>query len=334
MKITSSGDMAQSYAMQSRNSALKVDIERLTLELSSGRVADVRKAVSGNSAYLNDLERNLTRLDGFDLATNEARQFANGVQTALSRMGDLNAGFRDSLLVSSTSSLSESASSLLHQAKTTLNDMISTLNTSVAGRSLFAGTAIDTAPIAPAVGLLSGLSAAVAGAGSVDDIMLSAQAWFDDPAGFGTIGYRGEDTALAPFPISGNSSATFDLRGNDPGLRDLLKIYAIMALADDPALGLSAAPQGELFQKSLPGIVSAGGPIIELQAKVGFAESRIEGVAVRNSAERTTMEVALNNLLAVNPYETATELEQVQFQLQSLYAITSRMSQLSLVNFL
>jgi flagellar hook-associated protein 3 FlgL len=249
-------------------------------------------------------------------------------------MGDLNAGFRDSLLVSSTSSLSESASSLLHQAKTTLNDMISTLNTSVAGRSLFAGTAIDTAPIAPAAGLLSGLSAAVAGAGSVDDIMLSAQAWFDDPAGFGTIGYRGEDTALAPFPISGNSSATFDLRGNDPGLRDLLKIYAIMALADDPALGLSAAQQGELFQKSLPGIVSAGGPIIELQAKVGFAESRIEGVAVRNSAERTTMEVALNNLLAVNPYETATELEQVQFQLQSLYAITSRMSQLSLVNFL
>lgn len=334
MKITSLGDLAQSYSMQSRNSSIKNDIQRLTLELSSGRVADVRAAVGGNSAYLNDLERSLTKLDGFDLATNEAGQFATSVQTALSRMGDLNASFRDTLLTSSSAALGENSDSLLKQAKVTLDDMISTLNTSTGGRSLFAGTAIDTAPIAPASDLLAALGAAVAGAGSVDDIIAAADAWFNDPAGFGAVGYLGAATSLEPFALGQDESARFDLRADDPVLKDMLKNFAIMALADDPALALTKAQQNELFQKSIPSVLAVETPIIDLQVTVGFAQSRIEALTVRNSAERTAMEMARNDLLGINPYETATELEQVQFQLQSLYAITSRMSQLSLVNYL
>ena len=60
----------------------------------------------------------------------------------------------------------------------------------------------------------------------------------------------------------------------------------------------------------------------------------MELISARNEAEETSLEFARNSLLAADPFETATELENVQFYLQSLYTVTARNSQLNLVNFL
>ena len=334
MQIGSLGDLAQSYSMQSRNAALKTDIQRLTLELASGKVSDVRKAIGGNTAYITDIERSLTELNGYDLAAREASQFAAGVQNALSRINDVSTEFRNTLLTSSSSALGEASSALITQAQGSLDDVISAINTNVGGRSLFSGTATDVTALASSEILLSDLVVSMAGAGTVDDMLAAATAWFDDPAGYAATGYLGSDTALAPISLSDGAAAEFELRGDDPALRKVLQGLAIIAVADDPALGLSAGQKGELLQKATPEILGASGRIIDLQAKIGFSEARIETNIVRQSAKRATLEMARNELLSINPYETATELEQVQFQLQSLYAITSRMSQLSLVNFL
>lgn len=334
MYIGSNGDLAQSYAMQSRNSALKQDIQRLTLELSSGQVADLRSAVGGNTAYVNDLERSLTKLDGFELATKEAGQFASGVQNALARIGDLNKSFGSTLLTSANSALSETSSSILTQAKGAFSDAINAMNTTVSGRALFSGISTDAQPIAPAEDILTALGVAMAGAGTVDDMLVAAESWFDDPAGFGSIGYLGSAISLAPVALSNEDNAQFALRGDDPVFRDTLRNFAVIALADDPSLGLTSAQKTELFQKTTDSVLGATTAVVDLQAKVGFSESQIEAISVRQSAERSSLEIARNDLLAIDPYQTATELEQVQFQLQSLYAITSRMSQLSLVNYL
>jgi flagellar hook-associated protein 3 FlgL len=334
MQTGSLGDLAQSYAMQSRNTVLKQDIQRLTTELASGQIADVRQAISGNTAYANDLERSLTKLNGYDLSTTEAGQFAGGMQNALTRIGDLNTAFRDTLISTTSLGLIETSSSVLTQADHTLDGIINAMNTSVSGRSLFAGASTDIQPIAPKEDLLDGLRTAVLGAISVDDVLTAAQAWFDDPAGFASIGYQGADTSLAAISLSEQESAQLDLRGDNAVFKDTLMYLATIALADDPTLGLTEAQQSELIQKSLATAVNSSGQIIGLQAEVGISESKIETASVRNSAERSSLEIARNDLLSIDPYQAATELEQVQFQLESLFAITSRMSQLSLVNFL
>jgi flagellar hook-associated protein 3 FlgL len=334
MQTGSLGDLAQSYAMQSRNTVLKQDIQRLTTELASGQIADVRQAISGNTAYANDLERSLTKLNGYDLSTTEAGQFAGGMQNALTRIGDLNTAFRDTLISTTSLGLSETSSSVLTQADHTLDGIINAMNTSISGRSLFAGASTDIQPIAPKEDLLDGLRTAVLGAISADDVLTAAQAWFDDPAGFASIGYQGADTSLAAISLSEQESAQLDLRGDNAVFKDTLMYLATIALADDPTLGLTEAQQSELIQKSLATAVNSSGQIIGLQAEVGISESKIETASVRNSAERSSLEIARNDLLSIDPYQAATELEQVQFQLESLFAITSRMSQLSLVNFL
>lgn len=334
MQIGSLGDLAQSYAMQSRNTVLKQDIQRLTTELASGQVADVRQAVAGNAAYINDLERSLTKLDGYDLATIEAGQFAGGMQNALTRIGDLNTTFRDTLLTTTSSGLGETSNNVYALAENTLDGVISAMNTNVSGRAVFAGTSTDVQPIAPKEDLLNALRTAVSGASGVDDILTAAQAWFDDPAGFANIGYLGSDTSLAAVSLADQESAQLDLKGDNSAFKDTLRYLATIALADDPALGLTEAQQSDLIQKSISSAVSSSDAIIDLQATVGVSEGYIEAVSVRNSTERSSLQIARSDLLSIDPYQAATELEQVQFQLESLFAITSRMSQLSLVNFL
>lgn len=334
MNYGSLGDLSRAYAMQTRNTSLKQDIERLTTELSTGQTADLRTAVGSNAAYVSDLERSLTKLDGYDLATLEAGQFASGVQTALTYIDDLNDSFRDSMLNTSGSALGAGTTTSVSMAYQTLGSVIGALNTSVGGRSVFSGMATDTAPLAPVDDLLADLSSVMAGAGSVDDMMAAAKTWFDDPAGFGATGYLGSDTALAPMALSDVESVSFDIRADDPALRETLRNLAMVALADDPALALTTTQQSEMIDKTTANVVSSSGALIDLQAMVGVTENRIETLSVRNSAERSALEIARNDLLSIDPFQSATELEQVQFQLESLYAITSRMSQLSLVNYL
>lgn len=334
MKIGSRGDLAHTYAMQFRQSALKQDIQRLTLEISSGQVADTRKALGGNTAYLADLDRSMTRLNAYDLATQEAMMFAGGVQNALTHISGLSNAFRNEVIAGSISAFGGTSTSIPVHAKNTLEQIVSALNTDVAGRSLFSGTATDTIPIAPAEEILAALRTAIAGIGNVDDILAAATAWFDGPAGFGAVGYRGSDVGLAPIALSDSAKAQFDLRGDDPVVRDLLRNLAVLALAEDPALALTGTQKNELLQKSTPGVLTSNDEMIRLQAKVGVIENRIETMSVRHSSERSAFEMARSNLLSIDPFEAATELEQVQFQLQSLYAITARSSKLSLVNFL
>ena len=334
MQITQFGDMAQAYTMRSHNTAIKQEMQRLSTEIATGQISDVRKITNGSTAYLNDLERSLTKLVGYEMAAREAAQFANGMQTALTRISDLNATFQATLLTAQNAAFGDTSTSILAEAKATFGQVISAMNTSISGRTIFAGAATDTQPIAPPADILSALGTALIGAGNVDDMLTSAQAWFDDPGGFGAIGYLGSNTSLSAISLSDNDAAQFEIRGDDPSLRDTLRNLALIALADDPALGLTKAQQTELFQKSSNNVMSAGESLIRLQAKVGLSENQIEVLTVRHTSERTSLQMARNDLLSIDPYYAATELEQVQFQLQSLYAITSRMSQLSLVNYL
>ncbi len=334
MQIGSVSDLSQSHSMQTRTTKLKTEIERLTQELSSGQVADVRTALGGNMAYVNDLERSLQKNGSYEKVTVEAGQFAGSIQTALEHVNTLSTELGSALLVSASSGFGETSDLVAREAEESLQAVIGALNTSVGGRALFGGTATDASPLVSAEELMAAVSNAVAGAGSVDDILAAAEAWFDDPAGFGSIGYQGSDTSLAPVALSEHESARFDLRADDPALRDVLRAFALVAIADDPAMGLTQAQRGDLYQKSAAAVFEAQDGVVDLQASTGVTERLVETVTVRNSAEQNALEFARNGFLAADPYQNATELEAVQFQLQSLYAITSRMSQLSLVNFL
>ena len=332
--MMSIGDLAQSFVLRNRNAALKQDMLRLTQELSTGQITDIRGALAGNHTYLTEIERNLTVLDGYDVATTEATIFANATQTALARIQDVGNELANSLMIKGNSTVGSLSTDTAAEAKASLATIVATLNTKAAGRSVFGGTATDRPAVASVETLLAGLKSAIAGAATPADMVLNAKAWFDDPAGFDAIAYQGADKPLAAISLSDTEEVRFDLRATEPRLKDVLLFAGLAALADDPALAFADTQKAELFVEAGTSMLGARDAVIALRSRIGFVEAQIDGIATRNAAERTSAEFEKTSLLQVDPYETATKLEEVQFQLQSLYAVTAKMSQLSLVNFL
>jgi flagellar hook-associated protein 3 FlgL len=334
MSTTSLGDLAQSFTLRQRNATLRTEMSRLTEELSTGRVSDVRQVLQGNYSYLTDLERKLDVLNGYKVTTTEATHFAAATQSALERVENIGEALSSSLITSGNSAVGTAVKDTVAEARNALEALMATLNTKVSGRSLFGGTATDRPPLADADDLLSALGTALSGATNVADIQTAAQAWFDDPAGFDALIYQGSDTALSPFALSDTEKVSLDVRATDPRLKDLVRLVAVTALADDASLTLSTPDKAQLFVESGTMMLGARDGVISLRAGVGYAEARVDSAATRNAAEMTSLDFARGELLGVDPYETATKLEDIQFQLQSLYSVTVRMSQLSLVNFL
>ncbi len=334
MSSVSLGDLSHSFLLQRRSVSLRQDLARLTDELSSGRVADVRDVLSGNHNYLSGLERSIAVLEGFSVATTEATFFTGAVQTSLDRIQEFSGQLGIDLIMASGGPVGVISGSPSENAEKQLESIMNTLNGAIAGRSMFAGTATDGPALESTETLLTELMTAVSGQTTPEDIIAAAETWFSDPAGFDALIYTGSDTALAPFSLSETESVSLDIRANDPTLKEVLKNIAVAALASDPTLGLSVKQQSELFGIVGLGLQSDQDLITDLRSRVGLAEARIDQIAVRNQAEETSTEFARNSLLEADPFETATRLESVQFQLQSLYSVTVRNSQLSLVNFL
>jgi flagellar hook-associated protein 3 FlgL len=334
MKPVSLGDLSQSFMLQRRSVSLRTDMSRLTDELSSSRIADVREVLAGNHNYLSGLERSLEVLDAYSVATSEATYFTAAMQDSLNRVQDYGGQLGIDLLMASGGPVGAIAGSPAENARTQLNNIMNTLNDDIAGRSMFAGTTTNIAPLEDAETLLDELLTALVGQTTPQDIATAANAWFDDPAGFDALIYNGSDTALAPFVLSDTERVSVDVRANDPALKELIKNTALAALADDPALALTVPQKSELFGITGIALQSNQDQITQLRSEIGLTEARIETISARNQAEETSTEFARNALLEADPFGTASQLENVQFRLQSLYAVTVRSAQLSLVNFL
>ena len=334
MTATSIGDLAQSFLLRHRNSALKQDMARLTQELATGQVADKRQTLAGNHNYLTQLERNIEVLAGYKVSLTEATIFADNTQTALGRFQEVGEELANSLVISGGSTVGAQSNDIAQEARTAMSVLVGTLNTRSAGRALFGGTATDRAPLASAETLISALSMTASAATTPGELLAAVDAWFDDPSGFDAVMYQGGTKTLAPVQISDTETVSLDITATEPRLKNMLKFASLAALAGDSSLNFSRSQQAEIFLEAGTSLLGARDQVTALRSKVGGVEAQIDNATARHAAELTSTNYEKDALLSVDPYEAATKLEEVQFQLQSLYSVTVRMSQLSLVNFL
>ena len=334
MRSSSIGDLAQSFLFQRRSVALRQDLNRLTDELSSGKVADVREVLAGNHNYLTSLERSLETFKGYSVANTEAGYLTAAMQASLERVQDAGGQLGLDLLLASGGPIGIVSGNPAQNARTQLENIVSSLNDDIAGLSLFAGTATNRTPLPSADVLIDRLRLAVAGETTPVGILNAAKTWFADPLGFDTEIYDGSSVALAPFSLSETEKIPLDVKVTDPAIKDLLMHTALASLADDPSLSLSVDAKLEFFRMTGIGLQSNQDQLTSLRSKIGLIQQRIEVISARNVAEETSIEFARNALLLADPFDTATALENVQFHLQSLYSVTVRSSQLSLVKFL
>ncbi|UXX82268.1 flagellin [Roseovarius pelagicus] len=334
MTLTSIGDLAQTFVMRRQNAALKSRMSQLTLELATGRSADLVRHLGGNMTWLSDIEHQTVVQGGYQTAAREAGITAGAMQSALGRVHELARDLGANAVVAGSTVGSTARNTAAVEARGALEAMIAALNISVAGRPVFAGTDLSTPPLLAGEGLLDAARSATAGAVTAADVASALDVFFGPGGGFETDVYQGNTDDVAAIRLGAGAAVQLSIRADDVALRSVMKNTVMTALADDPGLMLDDAARDTLIGWGAEGLLTQSDALVEIQANLGFAESRIAQAESRISSELSALEIARNTLTSVDPFDTASELEEVQFQLETIYTVTARSSRLNLASFL
>lgn len=187
-----------------------------------------------------------------------------------------------------------------------------------------------TAPVLPGAGTLGVPT-------NTDDLLAKVDQWFSNVGspGFMADAYNGATEASGPVLVGENQTIALDLTAADSEFVDAVKsLVTATMLADTSTLSSDPEERGEMVKRSAELLLDAQEGVIRRSAHLGAIEQRIETIEATNAASRTTLEFARSELLEVDPYDTATEVQSVEVRLEMLYTLTARLSRLSLANFL
>lgn len=333
MTMVSFGDLAQSFLLRSQTARLKSDSIRVSQELTSGRLSDVGKALSGDMGRLSSLSRAHQVTSGFQSVAKDAAFQAATLQGVLSFVTDNSQAMIAPLIGAPQNGNGDVPALIGTEARARLSAVLDAMNTSSSGRALLAGTSVNGKAVTDSDTLLTALRAEVTGASNADDAMARLSAWFDAPTGYATTAYLG-GPALEDLPVSPHDKIWLGVTADDPAFRSVLKGLAAAALVDDSALGFSDSQRKALAARAGEVVLSSQDALVGLGARLGVSEMRLETVQSRNQAELLSLELAQSDLVSSDPYTLATELEAVQTNLEMMYSITARLSRLNLTDFI
>lgn len=333
MPIQSLGDLAQNIMLRRQTAGLKEKLNIHAQEVTTGKAADLAKKVRGDFAPLGALENSLARLGAFKAAITEASMFTEATQAALSVMETTTSELGPRLLQVSSTRDEKNVTIVASDAQTKFKTAVASLNSRVGDRSLFAGKATNGPAVIGAEAMLQIFDGMVAGLTTAVDVHQAIDTWFDDPSGFASVGYLG-GTALEPAQIAEGENVTIGVQATDRGIVESLKGLALAAVMDRGALANSAEERLDLANLAGEQLIYAQTARTELQALVGVAENQISTAMTRNAAEESALEIARSQVVSVDPDDAATALQETRNQLETLYAVSARLSGLKLTDFL
>lgn len=334
MNSLSVGDLARHMQLRADQSRIQSDLLRLSQELSTGRKSDIGTAVAGDFGPLVGLDADLRRLDGYDTTVSEATLLTAAAQSSFDLVQARSQDLAANLLLVQDTTNPRTVDQVGAEARQTFDSVVSALNQSVGDKTIFGGTATNAPALADPDTILAALTTAVAAETSAADVAAVLDTWFAPGGDFDTVAYLGSTNQRADIRLNDDSSVAFTASAADTELREVLKSVALGALLDEGVLGADTGERAELARLSGERLISAETGLIDMRSGIGRAEEAIANAQTRNEAQRSALDITRNELLAADPFETAAELEAVQFQLETLYTVTARLSRLSLANYL
>jgi flagellar hook-associated protein 3 FlgL len=334
MALTSIGDLSQHFITKQRVTALKQQSQTAGGELTTGVTADLGRHLRGGLSQISAIEGSLGKLSAFRTATQNAEQITSAMQDVLTLLDGLTGDLSTALLDAGTLGQTGTADTVLSDARHRFDATISAINTRYGEVALFAGSQTDGAALADGSTILDALRMEISATGATGAAQIEAviEDWFAAPTGFSTVAYTGGDS-IGKRPISPTDQVNLAITAQDPALRDTVKALAMAALLAD-GLPLSTADKSQLIRRSGEALFEAQSQRSLLSGRLGIEQARIEEAAIQNEAENSSLQLARSALLAIDPYEAATRLEESQNQLETLYAVTARLSRLTLLDFL
>lgn len=317
-------------------------------EMNTGRYADVGVSIGHRTGDSVSLRQQYAGLETIITTNSVVSTRLDSSQAALKALGDAAQNFVGSLNATRNA---ENGAKIVHdEAQANLAAFINTMNTSVTGAYIFAGTNADVKPI-------QGYSSSPPSASSqaVTDAFQAAfgfpptdpqaqaitpqdmtafldgpfAALFDDPAWSANWSSASDQNIRSR--ISTNELIETSANANDPSIRKLASAYTMMAALVD---NLSQATFQAVTDKATVLIGEATPGIISVQAKLGNSQQRVASANDRMQLQMNIMTTGIGKLEKVDPYEASLRVSNLLQQLNTSYALTARIQQLSILNYL
>ena len=334
--LVSLGDQSRTAYLRQANHLLKSRLAVLVQEATTGLKSDIPAAMQGNMSRITQVETRLNTLAAYHQNTSLAEGEFSALQEAMGAIETISLNLSPHLQAAGATADETSVTLRSTEAKEDFQTVIRMINTNAGGRYVLSGTAVQTQPLSDAAEIMADLKVAISGAASPGEMIARVFEWFDAPAGGGGFvdaHYRGSDQGTTT-GVSEQVTVRNDTRASDGAFRDVLKGLALATLAGDSDITSDSAGRALLMREGGKALAKGTYEMTLSRAGVGLKQELIEQAAARNASERTSLAIARSDLLGADPYETSSALTQTEANLQNLYALTARLSRLSLTEYL
>jgi flagellar hook-associated protein 3 FlgL len=349
MKTTFISTSAISEATRVSLIKLQTQLATAQKEVSTGRYADMGVSLGYKTGQTVSLRQEQNRLTTITETNSVVATRLDSTQSALtSLVGDAQ-NFLGQLLGARDAPTGPQV--VQKQAQTSLSAFADMLNTSIDGAYLFAGINADVKPISqydqtppsPAKQAVDNAFFATFGITQSDPAVanISASAMqnfldttfaglFQDPAW--TTNWSSASDQNIRSRISTSELIETSTNTNESAFRQLAQAYTMVA-----DLGTQNLNQGA-FQAVVDTAtkIAAQGiqGLTELQSNLGTAQQRVEDANGRMSIQKDILTNHISSMEDVDPYEASTRVNTLMTQIETAYAMTARIQQLSLLNYL
>jgi flagellar hook-associated protein 3 FlgL len=346
MKTSPISTLAVSLALRNSTSRMQETLPRLQQEMVTGKYADSGLALGSESrkliSFLGDVDHTGRLMD-----TNaQVQTRLTMTQESMSRINTLASNLMNAVgIVMGDNNQYPTAQ---QTAKNVVAETSSILNTQINGTFLFGGVNTDNQPIA---------DYDTGGGKAAFDAAFLGYFGFDknDPAAANVTRTDIEnflETAVKPLflgagwtanmssatdeviksRISPEVTADTSVSANEKPFRELMMASVVATELFDSNLGGEAKEGVSNFVISQSG--SATGGMTKLQGQTGLVEERLKRANDALSAQKSLLETFASDLESVDPYQTSIELNTLLTQIEVSYSITSRIQNLSIMDYL
>lgn len=334
MTMTSIGDLSQAFLNRQHNFDLRSRLNQLAQELSTGHVSDPSSYLSGDFTRLGSVDQAIARNNSYLQNMSQQAALFDHVQISLGSIQERVLQFE---IAARNIDLDQQLSAIARigqDAENAFAAIVAELNGTSLGQNVFSGRATEQQSINNSDAILQDLSLATAGMTDAANIRAAVDLWFDAGGGFDATGYLGSQSAQSAIVVGPNAKVDPLPRADADAIRQSLKGMALIALTNQSGNALDQSAKMALIGGATEPLGQATVGLIDMAASVGNSQERIAQETSRMNAQNTSMGIYRNEMVSADPFETASNLEQVQLQLETHYTVTARLSRLSLVEYL
>jgi flagellar hook-associated protein 3 FlgL len=346
--MTYISSLSLSTPMRTSVMSLQSQLSQTMAEVSSQTKADIGLSLGAQTGTAISLQDQMDQLNSYtntnSLASTRLSSTANSLSSIITSVQAMSQNIIQATGVGPSTTLQTSA-------QNSLQALIGTLNTTSGGQAIFGGINTASTPLADyTAGSTSktAVDAAFAAAFPTQSPQSSSaastitgpqmQSFLDNQfaALFNNANWQANWSSASDqtiqTAISPSESATTSVSANNSSIRQVAQAYTMLSELTGPNLSTDALNAVMSTASKLLSNATSG--LNNVASGVGVVQSRLDDANTNISSQVDVLTSSVNSLEGVDTAALSTQVTQLQNQLQASYELTSKLSQLSLVNYL